>query len=332
MAGAEVGDDVFHGDPTVQLLEAETAAVLGKEAALFVPTGCMGNECAIAAQTREGDSILLDRHAHPVYVEARAITEFLRRRFSTIDATRGLLSPEQVAAGLDAGSSPEPAPTLVEVENTHNWSSGTIYPLATLQAIAGVARERGRRVHLDGARLWNASAATGIAPSEYAACADSVMVCFSKGLGAPLGSAVAGTAAFIEEARQARRAFGGAMRQVGIVAAGALHGLRHHRERLPEDHRRARRLAEAIAETPGLRVNPDEIQTNIVIAELAAGPERVKGFVDAMAAEGILVIPFGGPARFRAVAHLDVDDAALDRAIAAIRRVAPAFASAAAPS
>jgi len=156
------------------------------------------------------------------------------------------------------------------------------------------------------------------------------MVCYSKGLGAPLGSAVAGTAALVREARDIRRAFGGAMRQVGIVAAGALHGLRHHRDRLPEDHRRARRLAEAITEMPGLRVNPDEIETNIVIAELLAGPDRLKSFVDAVAAEGVLIIHFGGPSHFRAVTHLDADDDAIDRTIAALRRVAVGFASAAA--
>jgi len=333
MASAEVGDDLFHGDPTVQLLEAETAEVLGKEAALFVPSGCMGNECAIAAQTKEGDSILLDRHSHPIMVEARAVTEFLRRRFAPIEGARGRLSAEQVAAALDDDSiAPAARPALVEVENTHNWSSGTIYPLATLQAIASVARARDRRVHLDGARIWNASAATGIPPRDYAACADTVMVCYSKGLGAPLGSAVAGTAAFIQEAREVRRAFGGAMRQVGIVAAGALHGLRHHRDRLPDDHRRARRLAEAIAEIPGLRVNPAEIESNIVIAGLASGPEWLKTFIDALAAEGILVIPYGGPARFRAVMHLDVDDEALDRTIAALRRVAAVLPDTAASS
>jgi threonine aldolase len=330
MASAEVGDDVFHGDPTVQLLEEETAAILGKEAALFVPSGCMGNECAIAAQTREGESILLDRHSHPILVEARAVTEFLRRRFAPVEGERGQISAAQVAAALDDKASDEPPPALIEVENTHNWSSGTIYPLPRLQAIAHVAREHGRPVHLDGARLWNASAATGVALSEYAACADTVMVSYSKGLGAPLGSAVAGTSAFVREARDIRRAFGGAMRQVGIVAAGALHGLRRHRDRISEDHRRARRLAEAIAAMPGLAVNPAEIESNIVIAELEAGPARLKPFVDALAREGVLVVPFGGPARFRAVTHLDVDDAALDRAIAAIQRAVSA--SAPAPS
>ena len=330
MAAAEVGDDVFHGDPTVRLLEEETAALLGKEAALFVPTGCMGNECAIAAQTREGDAILLERHSHPITVEARAVTEFLRRRFAPVEGDRGRISVDQVVRALDDSVPSEARVALVEVENTHNFSSGTIYPLERLQAIARASHERGRPVHLDGARLWNASAATGIPLRDYAACGDTVMVCYSKGLGAPLGSAVAGTAALVREARDIRRAFGGAMRQVGIVAAGALHGLRHHRDRLPEDHRRARRLAEAITEMPGLRVNPDEIETNIVIAELLAGPDRLKSFVDAVAAEGVLIIHFGGPSHFRAVTHLDADDDAIDRTIAALRRVAVGFASAAA--
>lgn len=322
MAGAEVGDDVFQDDPTVRRLEEETAAALGKEAALFVPTGCMGNECAIAVQTREGDSILIERFSHPVYVETRAVTELLRRRFHLVDGDRGRLSPEQVASALDPGGAALPA--LVEVECTHNWSSGSIYPLQRLRAIADVARAHGRPVHLDGARLWNASAATGIPVADYAACADTVMTCFSKGLGAPLGSAVAGSAEKIREARDVRRVFGGAMRQVGIVAAGALHGLRHHRDRLPDDHRRARRLAEAIAETPGLSIDPASIETNIVIADVKGDPARVHAFVASLAVDGILVLPFGGPGRFRAVTHYDVDDAGIERAIAAVRRAAAA--------
>jgi threonine aldolase len=326
MAEAEVGDDVFQDDPTVRRLEEETAAVLGKEASLFVPSGCMGNECAFATLTREGDSILLERHSHPVLVEARAVTELLRRRFWPLPGERGRLTADQVAAALDGGGDAAP-PTLVEVENTHNWSSGTIYPLDRLQAIGQAARDRGRPVHLDGARLWNASAATGVPPAAYAKCADTVMVCYSKGLGAPLGSAVAGSAAFVREAREIRRAFGGAMRQVGIVAAGALHALRHHRDRLGEDHRRARRLAEAIAETPGLRVDPAGIETNIVIVDLDAGPARLPTFIEMLATQGVLVVPFGGPGRFRAVTHLDVDDAGIDRAIAAIRGAAASYAA-----
>lgn len=320
MAGALVGDDVFRDDPTVARLEEETAALLGKEAALFVPSGCMGNECAFAVQTREGDSILLERHSHPVLVEARAVTEFLRRRFSVLDGDRGRLSAEQVEAAL-ASAGEEPRAALVEVENTFNWASGSIYPLPQLQTIARLARARGIPVHLDGARLWNASAATGVSLSDYAASAESVMVCYSKGLGAPLGSAVAGTAAFVREAREARRAFGGGMRQVGIVAAGALYALRHHRDRLPEDHARARRLAEALAAIPGIAIDVAAVETNIVIAGVRPA-ERLPRFVEALKERGVLTVPFGGPGCFRAVTHRDVDDAGIDRAAAAVREAA----------
>jgi threonine aldolase len=320
MAAAEVGDDVFRDDPTVARLEEETAALLGKEAALFVPSGCMGNECAFAVLTREGDSILLERHSHPVLVEARAVTELLRRKFRLLDGDRGRLAPEQIEETLQPIGDGAP-PALVEVENTFNWASGSIYPLPRLQAIARLARERGVPVHLDGARLWNAGAATGVPLADYAATADSVMVCYSKGLGAPLGSAVAGAAALIAEAREARRTFGGAMRQVGIVAAGALYALRYHRDRLPEDHARARRLADGLALIPGLSLHPTEVETNIVIAGVLP-EERLPRYVEALKAHGVLVVPFGGPGRFRAVTHLDVDDAGIDRAVAAAREAA----------
>jgi len=322
MAEAEVGDDVFQDDPTVRVLEEETAALLGKEAALFVPSGCMGNEIAVAIQTRPGDAILLDRHSHLVLVEAAAITQMWGRRFHFVDGDRGRLRAEDVEA---AGSPPAAESiSLIEVENTVHWSNGAIYSLPRLEAVARAARGRGLPVHLDGARLWNASAATGVSPATYAAVADTVMTCYSKGLGAPVGSAVAGTAQAVREARGVRKMLGGAMRQVGIVAAGALHGLRHHRERLPEDHRRARRLAEAIASTPGLRIDPAEVETNIVISESEEPHDRLPAFVAALKAEGVLVLPYGGPGRFRAVTHFDVDDAGIEQAIGAIRRAAAA--------
>ncbi len=322
MAEAEVGDDVFEDDPTVRRLEEETAAALGKQAALFVPSGSMGNEVSIAAHTREGDEILTDRFSHIATVETAAITRLLRRGYRFLDGSRGLLAAEQVAAELDrAGAPGAPRLSLVEVENTHNYGSGVIYPLETLQAISRAARAKGLPVHLDGARLWNASAANGVPLASYAAIADSVMVCYSKGLGAPVGSAVAGTAAFVRQARDARRMFGGGMRQVGILAAGALHALRHHRERLVEDHARARRLAEGLAVIPGISIDPASIETNIVIAGVTPA-ERVDAFVEALGQEGILLFAFGGPGRFRAVTHLDVDDAGIDRALEAAGRAA----------
>ncbi len=324
MADAEVGDDVFHDDPTVLRLEEETAAALGKEASLFVPSGCMGNEIAVAIQTRTGDALLMHRHSHMAMTEAAAITQLLGRTFHLMEGDRGRLRPEDVGAALSNGGSRRDGIALVEVENTQNWGNGAIYPLPRLEAVAAAARARRLPVHLDGARLWNASAETGISPATYAAAADTVMVCFSKGLGAPIGSAIAGTRAAIQEAHAARKMFGGAMRQVGIVAAGAMYALRHHRDRLVEDHRRARRLAQAIAEIPGLKLDPTEIETNIVIAEIEEPHDRIAAFVAAVSAEGVLVTAFGGPGRFRAVTHLDIDDAGIDRSIAAIRKAAAA--------
>ena len=322
MAEAVVGDDVFHEDPTVRLLEEETAAVLGKEASLFVPSGCMGNEIAVAIQTKRGDALLLHKDSHLVLTEAAAITELLGRKYHRVDGDRGRMRPEDVSSELAASLATSGTIAMVEVENTINWGSGSIYPLPQLEAIGKAARARGLPVHLDGARLWNASAATGIAPATYAAVADTVMVCYSKGLGAPIGSAIAGTKAAVQEARLARKMFGGGMRQVGVVAAAALHGLKHHRDRLPEDHRRARRLAEAIASTPGLRLDPGEIESNIVIAEIEEPHDRVQAFVATVESEGVRMNAFGGPGRFRAVTHLDIDDAGIDRAIAAIRLAA----------
>ena len=322
MADAEVGDDTYREDPTVRELEEETARLLGKEAALFVPSGCMGNEIAVVVHTKPGDFILLDRHSHIVQTEARAVTEMLGRRFLLRDGDRGRMAASEVDS-LEPNGGPAPGTIgLVEVENTHNWGSGALYSVGALEGVARAARKRGLPVHLDGARIWNAGAATGTNVSEFAAHADTVMVCYSKGLGAPVGSAIAGTKAFIQEARGARKMLGGAMRQAGILAAGALHGLRHHRERLAEDHRRAKRLAEAFAATEGLAIDPAEIETNVLIAEVSVHPERLQDFVRAVASEGVLVAPFGGPGRFRAVTHLDVDDAGIDRAIGAVREAA----------
>jgi threonine aldolase len=320
MAEAEVGDDTYGEDPTVRLLEEETAALLGKEAALFVPSGCMGNQIAVAVHTKSGQGILLDRLSHVAMVEAKAVTEFLGCRLMPVIADRGLLSGAQVEGAFQEANG---AIGLVEVENTHNWSSGAVYPLSSLGAVAKAAADHGVPVHMDGARLWNASAASGTSLDRFASHAHSVMVCYSKGLGAPVGSAVAGSKDFIGKAREARKTFGGGMRQAGILAAAAVHAVRHHRERLVEDHRRATRLAEAFAAIPGIVLDPGTIQTNIVVADTGDDEARRDDFLRAVATEGVLLSPAaGGPGRFRAVTHLDVDDAGIERAIAAVRTAA----------
>ena len=323
MAEAEVGDDTYGEDPTVRLLEEETAALLGKEAALFVPSGCMGNQIAVAVHTKPGQGIVIDHLSHVAMVEAKAVTEFLGCRLMTVNAERGLLDRGLVERGFADAKRGSVTIGLVEVENTHNWSSGAVYPLPLLESVAGDAAARGVPVHMDGARLWNATAATGTTLAKYAKYADSVMVCYSKGLGAPVGSAVAGSRAFLEKARAERKTFGGSMRQAGIVAAAALHAVRHHRERLVEDHRRAKRLAEAFAEIQGIRLCHAEIRTNIVVAD-TGGDETVRdAFLRSVAEERVLLGPAaGGPGRFRAVTHLDVDDAGIERAIAAVRTAA----------
>jgi threonine aldolase len=319
MAEAEVGDDVHADDPTVRTLEEETAGLLGMEAALFVPSGSMGNGIAVAVHTKPGDTIVLDPHAHLVTVESRAVVDLLGRRFHTVEGDRGRLEAGRVGASLDAGGV---RPALFEAENTFNWHNGALYEPEALRALGEEARSRRARFHLDGARLWNASVATGLPLAAYAACADSVMVCYSKGLGAPIGSALAGSAAFVEEARVARRTFGGAMRQVGIVAAGALYAVRHHRGRLADDHRRARRLAEAVAEIDPFEIDPGHVESNIVIARAGRAPERLPAFVEAAERHGARVLAFGGPGSFRAVTHLDVDDTGIERAVLAFRAAA----------
>ncbi|HET9950471.1 MAG TPA: GntG family PLP-dependent aldolase [Candidatus Eisenbacteria bacterium] len=330
IAEAEVGDDVLGDDPTVRRLEEETAALLGKEAALFVPSGCMGNEISVAVHTKRGERIALDREAHMVGVESRAITEMLGRGYHFLEGSdRGRVDPAAVAAiagsaGAAGSGSGEAGGriALVEAENTVNYKNGAIYPLERLRRVRQEATKLGLPMHLDGARLWNASAASGVPLSDFAACADSVMVCYSKGLGAPIGSALAGSAAFIQEARGVRKMFGGALRQVGIVAAGAIHAIHHHRDRLPEDHRRARRLAEALAAIPPFAIDPAEVETNIVIARATRDSGRIGAFIEAAKRRGVLLLALGGPDTIRAITHLDVDDAGIERAVAAMRESA----------
>ena len=321
MAEAPVGDDVYGDDPTVNALEAETAALLGKERAVFMPTGTMTNQVALRAHTEPGDAVLMDHTAHIYLLEGGAPFALAGVHPRLLPGVRGVFTADDVEAALPRPHpfSPKtlaPPSRLVSVESTHNVGGGRVWPIDRLRAVAAAARSHGLALHLDGARLWNASTATGIPEREYAALFDSVSVCFSKGLGAPVGSALAGTASFVERARRFRAQFGGAMRQAGVIAAGALHAMRHHRARLVDDHANAKHLAESIAGLPGIELNPSDVETNIVrfnVTSMSAGD-----FVVRLHEAGVRVLPYGARG-VRAIVHLDVSRAQIVEAIECVK-------------
>jgi len=317
MARAPVGDDVYGDDPTVRRLESRVAEVLDKEAAVYVPTGTMANQAAIRAHTQAGDRVMMDWGTHSVRSEGGGPAALSGVTTDRIRGDRGVFTAAQLedAVGLvDEDDHCTPPPTLVCVENTHNGGGGTVWPLDTLEEVARAARRMNLRAHLDGARLWNAAAATGIPEARWTREFDSVSVCFSKGLGAPLGSAVAGSEAFARRVRRFKQLFGGGFRQAGIVAAGALHALEHHRAKLQADHEKARVLAEGIAVLPDAIVGP--VDTNIVRFELA-GPAA--DFVAACREEGLSMLDTG-PRQVRAVTHRDVSMDQMREAAAVIAR------------
>jgi threonine aldolase len=315
IAAAAVGDDVFGDDPTAIELEMRCAALAGKEAALYVPSGTMGNQLALHALTAPGEEVLLEVESHIFLYEQGGMAANSGCLAHVVRGERGVLPVEALLAAIRSPDDDHVARvSLVCAENTHNRAGGAIVPLASLQALAAAARERNVRVHLDGARLWNASVASGVPVAQWAACADTVMMCFSKGLGAPVGSILVGDAATIRRARRTRKRWGGGMRQVGILAAACLHALDHHVGRLADDHARAKRLAAGMRAGGVTVAEPD---TNIVIATLGAphDPDRV---LAALEARGVRMVGFG-TGRIRAICHLDVDDAGVERAIAVWR-------------
>ena len=317
IAAAEVGDDHLDGDPTTRRLEARVAELLGKEAALFFPTGTMANQSAIAVHSVPGTEMLVDGDAHVVNLTGAGVAALTGvqprfivpsgRSWDARDLERAVRPPSRYA----------PRASVVCIENTHNGAGGVVTPLASLREIAGVTRSLGIPLHLDGARLWNVEAATGVAVSEYAACADTVMVSFSKGLGAPVGAALAGTARAMDAAWTFRKRLGGALRQSGIIAAGALFGLEQHRDRLADDHANAARFAKAVAGATGATVvSPD---TNIVMVDLRL-PLTAADVARAAAARGLLVSVWTS-SRIRVVTHLNVTAAEIDEAASILREV-----------
>lgn len=315
MARAQVGDDVLDGDPTTRALEDRVAELLGKDRALFFPSGIQANQTALAVLGRPGSEVVLEAGAHIFNYEEAAGAALWGLQLRPVEGHNGLLTPEQVRAALRPESPYVHSTSLIALENTHNGAGGRILPLSTAEGISEVAAEAGVLVHLDGARLWHACLATGDAPADFGKVADTVMVCLSKGLGAPVGSLLAGDSGTMERAWRIRRRIGGAMRQSGVLAAAGLFALDHNLLRLEEDHARARRLAEGASGVPGLSVVFPE--TNIVMLDIEAPSVDAGDLLAALASEGVLMVPFG-PTRIRAVTHLDVDDEGVARAVQAL--------------
>lgn len=314
MAAAEVGDDVYGEDPTVAALEHRVAALLGHEAAVFTPTGSLANQLALRLLVRPGQELVCDDDAHVVRAELGAAAAFSGITTRTWRAPRGLLDLADVRRIIRPDAGPYLVSTAaVAVEDTHNFGGGTVQPLETLKGLRALADEAGLALHLDGARLWNAHVASGVALADIGTLFDTVSVCLSKGLGAPVGSVLVSDAARIAEARVWRKRYGAGMRQVGVLAAAGLHALDHHVDRLADDHRRARGLAVAIAAVaPGV-VEPEHVETNIVPLDLSGHRLDAAALTAAARAEGVLVSALG-PRFCRLVTHLDVDDAQAERA------------------
>ncbi len=320
MAAAEVGDDVLDGDPTVGALEARAARWLGKEGALFVPSGTMANQVALGAWTSPGDEAIVDERAHVLVFEAGAMAHLHGIQALALPSTNGVLDPERVRAAIRPRYVHCPRTRLLCLEQTHMGSGGRVVPLANLRALSALAREHGLSVHLDGARLPNAVVASGIAADAWAACADSVSICLSKGHGAPVGSLVAGDAAFLERARVLRKRLGGWMRQAGILAAAGLLALEDGLARLSEDHALARALASALAGLEGLSASPAEVETNIVNVHVLRRDTDAPALAERLARLGVRVLALE-PRVLRFITHRDVGPADVERARAALARV-----------
>jgi threonine aldolase len=318
MAEAEVDDDVLGKDPTVDRLERRAAELLGKDAALFFPSGTQANQTAMLLHTSPGTEAVCDSESHVFNYEVADAAWLSGVQLNPVESDRGRLSAADVVKAIRPGDRHHSLTSLIWLENTHNMHGGVVVPLDTMRSVRDAATERGLPVHLDGARLWNAAAASGTSLSDFSACADTVMVCFSKGLGCPIGSLLAGPQGLIDAAWSVRKRLGGGMRQVGILAAAAIWSLDHVLPRLGEDHARAARLAEACGQIEGLR--PIEPESNIVMIDITSPELDAAGLVRRLEEVGVLLLP-AGPTRVRAVTHFDVDDAGITAAIEGFRSV-----------
>src|SRR5215475_2321854 len=319
MCDAPVGDEQKYEDPTVNLLQDSVAELLGKEAALFLPSGTMCNEIALRVHCRPGEEMLAHKTAHPIHFETGGPAALAGVNVQGLDGPRGQYDAATLEAAIRPDSRHMPRSRLVWVEQTSNLGGGSIWPLAQIRAVTDVARRHGLTTHMDGARLMNAVIATKISAREWAAPFDTAWIDFTKGLGAPVGAAIAGSRQFIAEAWRCKQQMGGAMRQAGIIAAGGLYALRHHVDRLADDHANARRLAEGLAALPGIKLDPASVETNLVFFDLTGALDAGKA-VEQMLARGVRMGALG-PRTIRAVTHLDVTAAGVDQALAAARAV-----------
>jgi len=315
MCEAEVGDEQTFEDPTVNALQEMVADLLGKESALFLPSGTMCNEIALRVHCRPGDEMIAHRTAHPIHFEAGGPAALAGVNVSTLDGARGQYGEDAVAAAIRPDSRYMPRSRLLWVEQTSNLGGGSIWPLARITAVTEVARRHDMRTHLDGARLMNAVVASGVSAREYAARFDSAWIDFTKGLGAPVGAALAGSREFITQAWRLKQQMGGAMRQAGIIAAAGIFALHHHVNRLAEDHANARRLAEGLSKLPGVVLDPASVETNIVIFELDGVMDAMQA-VAALRARGVRMGAMG-PRTIRAVTHLDVTASQIEQSLVA---------------
>jgi threonine aldolase len=320
MADAEVGDDVFGDDPTIRLLEEETAAILGKEAALYVPSGTMSNQISLRLLANPGDEILCESGAHIFNYEVAGASALSGIQLHPLTAKHGLLTPQILEPEIRSENVHTPSTVAIALENTHNRAGGTVYLMEAIRQIHALAKNSGILLYLDGARIWNAAAFHKVKPIEIAKYFDCISVCFSKGLGAPIGSAVVSTKERIRKARRIRKMLGGGMRQVGIIAAGALYALRHNIDRISEDHRRAAILASNLSACKSFDIDFETVQTNILVISLKP-PLEENSFCASLANKGVLAVPFGR-GRIRVVAHLDINDEDIESASQAMLETA----------
>ncbi len=321
MGNAEVGDDVFGEDPTVNKLQEEVAAMFGKEAGLFVPSGVMGNQLAIKSQTEPGDEVIVEAESHIFHYETAAPAILSSVQLHTLEGNNGSISGEKLAGAIRSADYHNPRSRLLCLENTHNRYGGAVYPFEEMKSLCRSAREYGLRLHLDGARVWNASVASGVSFKEYGNLFDTVSVCFSKGLGAPIGSMLLGDRETITRAHRYRKVFGGGMRQVGVIAAAAMYAVRNNIKRMSEDHEKSGIFREILSDMDDLEFLPNISPTNMCIVDIRKRTDRsVDEVLDHLKENGVLLTPTG-IGKIRAVMHLDVSMSEVQTAAEIVRNV-----------